>query len=369
MECCHVRFRCDAARWSRQLVPRWLLEPLQPQRRLCCQQVRVLAARDPRGDIKLWQGRADNGSLVIGSGEYVPQGVNSLVQILPGYFKYGWMSSPQKYAVGVADIQQGAQSAAAAAQRALQVQAPSCTGRSSGRRSAGMRLPWGGIGTHFQANLGPQRRFMKGAALGATLRCIGVTAKVVLVNGGSNGACGVPCVAQGIMNAPSEGPEALAAGDGGAADSDKGKGKTRRGKRAGKHLRSRQSMDSTRASLDGRGSFDGRASLDLSRPHSGEAPYRGSMDAASFAQRLSLDSQRVGAASQRNPVRCSPWPLSLVHYDASLAFGVVAEPGIKVTMFLGGGRGLAFHGGFGSMQSLVRFAALRCQAPAIHSQI
>ena len=51
-------------------------------------QVRVLAARDPHGSIQLAQARTSDGSLVIASGRFLPEGCHDLTEILPGYFKY-----------------------------------------------------------------------------------------------------------------------------------------------------------------------------------------------------------------------------------------------------------------------------------------
>lgn len=56
-------------------------------------QVRVLAARDPHGSIQLAQARTSDGSLVIASGRFLPEGCHDLTEIDPGYFKY--VSSPR----------------------------------------------------------------------------------------------------------------------------------------------------------------------------------------------------------------------------------------------------------------------------------
>ena len=57
-------------------------------------QVRVLAARDPHGSIQLAQARASDGSLVIATGRFLPEGCHDLTEILPGYFKC--VSSPRR---------------------------------------------------------------------------------------------------------------------------------------------------------------------------------------------------------------------------------------------------------------------------------
>lgn len=84
-------------------------------------QVRVLTARDPHGSIELAQARASDGSLVIASGHFLPEDCRDLTEILPGHFKYGWLSAPQKYAHTEEETRAGAETATAAAQRALQV--------------------------------------------------------------------------------------------------------------------------------------------------------------------------------------------------------------------------------------------------------
>lgn len=47
----------------------------------------MLAARDPHGSVQLAQARASDGSLVIASGQYLPEGCRDLTEIRPGYFK------------------------------------------------------------------------------------------------------------------------------------------------------------------------------------------------------------------------------------------------------------------------------------------
>lgn len=84
-------------------------------------QVRVLTARDPHGSIELAQARASDGSLVIAGGHFLPEDCRDLTEILPGHFKYGWLSAPQKYAHTEEETRAGAETATAAAQRALQV--------------------------------------------------------------------------------------------------------------------------------------------------------------------------------------------------------------------------------------------------------
>ena len=84
-------------------------------------QVRVLAARDPHGDIGLLQARAPDGSLVIASGAFLPGGCTRLQEIPASHFKYGWLSDPQRFANNASTSRLGAQQASAAAMRALQV--------------------------------------------------------------------------------------------------------------------------------------------------------------------------------------------------------------------------------------------------------
>lgn len=84
-------------------------------------QARVLAARDQGGDIGLVQGRTRNGSLLIASGDFLPEGCTGVQDIPPSHYKYGWSSEPQRYCSNASQTLLGAQQAAAAAGRALQV--------------------------------------------------------------------------------------------------------------------------------------------------------------------------------------------------------------------------------------------------------
>lgn len=60
--------------------------------------VRVLAARDPTCSEPLVEGITKEGDLFVASGGYKPKGATSVVEILPGRFKYGWRAPPRKYA-------------------------------------------------------------------------------------------------------------------------------------------------------------------------------------------------------------------------------------------------------------------------------
>ncbi len=46
-------------------------------------QVRVLAARDPHGGIELAQAKAPDGSLVVASGHFLPEGCSDLQEVRP----------------------------------------------------------------------------------------------------------------------------------------------------------------------------------------------------------------------------------------------------------------------------------------------
>ena len=47
-------------------------------------QARVLAARDPSGEIPLVEGRTPAGSLIIACGTFMPEGAYDIVEIGPG---------------------------------------------------------------------------------------------------------------------------------------------------------------------------------------------------------------------------------------------------------------------------------------------
>lgn len=62
-----------------------------------CKTMRVLAARDPHGHFPLVEGRTPAGSLIIASGTFMPEGCTEVIEIRPGYLKYGWHAFPRKY--------------------------------------------------------------------------------------------------------------------------------------------------------------------------------------------------------------------------------------------------------------------------------
>eukprot|EP00891_Asterochloris_glomerata_P006115 jgi/Astpho2/6115/Aster-04059 len=62
-------------------------------------EVRVLAARSADSDVDLWQGKLPDGSLVVGSDNCQPEGLLQLTFIEPGYFKWGHGAQPQPFTV------------------------------------------------------------------------------------------------------------------------------------------------------------------------------------------------------------------------------------------------------------------------------
>ena len=62
--------------------------------------MRVLTAVSPSSQTPILQARGADGSLIITSAPppNLPPGAHSVVQINPGYMKYGWSSAPQQFA-------------------------------------------------------------------------------------------------------------------------------------------------------------------------------------------------------------------------------------------------------------------------------
>lgn len=80
---------------------------------------RVLAARDPSGEVPLCQGRADKDLLFLACGEARPQGAHRTADIAPGQFVYGWGADPKKYANPAEEVEKHATQAVGAASMAL----------------------------------------------------------------------------------------------------------------------------------------------------------------------------------------------------------------------------------------------------------
>lgn len=70
--------------------------------------MRVLAARDPSGDVGLVQGRSAENMLFLACGESRPAGSHSCREIGAGQFVYGWGEDPKKYASPLQEVEKHA---------------------------------------------------------------------------------------------------------------------------------------------------------------------------------------------------------------------------------------------------------------------
>lgn len=82
--------------------------------------VRMFAARDNSGDLPLYQGRLEDGTVVVSN--YRPEGFDMDTEVPAGHFVFGnsRLSVPQKFSPALGDIQQARTQAQAAASRALE---------------------------------------------------------------------------------------------------------------------------------------------------------------------------------------------------------------------------------------------------------
>ena len=78
----------------------------------------MLAARGASGTFDLWQARGSDACLCVGSGDCMPEGCHTKLEIQPGHFKYGWYADPQRFTAALSDSITNA--AASAAQKAME---------------------------------------------------------------------------------------------------------------------------------------------------------------------------------------------------------------------------------------------------------